>query len=280
MNATRVSDLLADELLCYTKLSETQLKHYYEPREGIFLCESAKVARRALDAGYEPLSALTEPGKTEQDEEGVFSLIGERFPRIPVYEAPHEQMIRMTGYHLTGGILLAMRRKKLPLPEELCRDCSRIAVLEDVENPTNIGAVFRSAAALGIEAVLLTGDCADPLYRRAARVSMGGVFQVPWTVLDPGKETGEGYLKRIRAMGFHSAALALSGRSVSISDPRLKRRERLAILLGNEGYGLSAATLEESDDIVKIPILPGVDSLNVAAAAAVAFWELGKRETD
>ena len=265
-----------EQLQLYMHLSEPQLLHYYEPAAGLFIAESPKVICRALDAGYEPESLLlADHMKTDAETLRII----ERCGAVPVYAAPEETLRKMAGFTLTRGVLCAMRRRALPKVEALCRDVKRIAILENVMNPTNVGAIFRSAAALGIDAVLLTPDCSDPLYRRAVRVSMGTVFQVPWTCLK--KEEGfwpEGGMRQLKELGFQTAALALSDESVSIADPRLASSEKLAVILGAEGDGLAKETIASCDYCVKIPMFHGVDSLNVAAASAVAFWELaGKR---
>ena len=277
-----VTDLSAPELLIYSKLTENELKHYYEPHGGLFVAESPMVILRALEAGYEPGSLLLEEGLKEREEmRRIFGILKERMGEepgageIPVFTASAALLRQLTGYPMTRGALSAMRRKSLPSPEELCRNARRIAVLEEVMNPTNTGAVFRSAAAMGMDAVLLTPGCSDPLYRRAARVSVGTVFQIPWTWL-PGDTAGTD-LERLSAMGFRTAAMALSEDSVSLDDPRLGEEERLAVILGSEGPGLRQGTIDGSDYVVKIPMAHGVDSLNVAAASAVAFWVLGNR---
>ena len=277
-----VTDLSAPELLIYSKLTENELKHYYEPHGGLFVAESPMVILRALEAGYEPVSLLLEEGLKEREEmRRIFGILKERMGEepgageIPVFTASAALLRQLTGYPMTRGALSAMRRKSLPSPEELCRNARRIAVLEEVMNPTNTGAVFRSAAAMGMDAVLLTPGCSDPLYRRAARVSVGTVFQIPWTWL-PGDTAGTD-LERLSAMGFRTAAMALSDDSVSVDDPQLKAEGRLAVILGSEGPGLRQRTIDGSDYVVKIPMAHGVDSLNVAAASAVAFWVLGDR---
>lgn len=267
LSYTKVNDLNDPALAVYSGLKEVQLKHFYEPAEGLFLCESPKVIRRALRAGYQPESVLFDPRHLEGEGAGIL----EQCKEASRFMAPFEVMVRLTGYHLTGGMLCAMRRKALPDAASLCTGKRRIAVLEQIENPTNIGAIFRSAAALGIDAVLLTDGCSDPLYRRAARVSVGTVFQIPWTFLDASEESTVQLLNRL---GFQTAALAISARAVPIDDPRLKSIPKLALLFGNEENGLSAETKKESDFVVRIPMAEGVDSLNVAAASAVAFWEL------
>ena len=277
-----VTDLSAPELLIYSKLTENELKHYYEPHGGLFVAESPMVILRALEAGYEPVSLLLEEGLKEREEmQRIFGILKEREReaagdgKIPVFTASAALLRQLTGYPMTRGALSAMRRKSLPSPEELCRSARRIAVLEEVMNPTNTGAVFRSAAAMGMDAVLLTPGCSDPLFRRAARVSVGTVFQIPWAWL-PGDTAGTD-LERLSSMGFRTAAMALSDDSVSLDDPRLGEEERLAVILGSEGPGLRQRTIDGSDYVVKIPMAHGVDSLNVAAASAVAFWVLGNR---
>ena len=277
-----VTDLSAPELMIYSKLTENELKHYYEPHGGLFVAESPMVILRALEAGYEPVSLLLEEGLEKREEmQRIFGILKERerevtgAGEIPVFTASASLLRQLTGYPMTRGALSAMRRKSLPSPEEICRNARRIAVLEEVMNPTNTGAVFRSAAAMGMDAVLLTPGCSDPLFRRAARVSVGTVFQIPWTWM-PGDTAGTD-LERLSAMGFRTAAMALSDDSVSLDDPRLGEEERLAVILGSEGPGLRQRTIDGSDYVVKIPMAHGVDSLNVAAASAVAFWVLGDR---
>ena len=261
------------ELDVYAGLSEVQLRRYYEPQPGIFLAETGTVIARALDAGYEPVSFLADRQKVRELE--AFSPWRSR---VPVYVASHEVLRQLTGYELTRGLLCAMRRKHLPDPEELLAHARSVAVLENVMNPTNVGAIFRSAAALNMDAVLLTAGCADPLYRRAIRVSMGTVFQIPWTYLEG--EAQEGALpgiRRLHANGFLTVSMALREDSVSICDPKFRAAEKLAVILGTEGEGLLDETIAASNDTVRIPMSHGVDSLNVAAASALAFWELGKR---
>ena len=340
-----IGSLKLPGLEMYAHLNENQLRHYYEPEAGVFIGESPNVILRALEAGYEPLSMLMEeryvagemsaavagtsfsltdvsaegedPGEASGGANGVKSILSRLASRpehIPVYVSSLKVLSAITGYHLTRGILCAFRRRMLPSAAEVCRDARRVAVLDNVENPTNVGAIIRSAAALGMDAVLLTPGCADPLYRRAIRVSVGTVFQVPWTYIgvperhytwmkniSPEKtaeiaagegrgkvETAgccdsqrcarpEGGIEQLHALGFHTAALALDERAISIDDPRLAEEPKLALILGNEGEGLPAATLAASDYIVTIPMSCGVDSLNVAAASAVAFWQLGTR---
>ena len=262
----------ADPMLdVYARLTEGQLKNRAEPEKGLFIAESPNVIERALDGGYEPVSLLME----RKHIEGQAKHVVERCGDIPLYTAPLEVLKELTGFPLTRGVLCAMRRKPLRTVEAVLRDATRIAVLEDVQNPTNVGAIFRSAAALGMDAVLLTPMCSDPLYRRAVRVSMGTVFQIPWTRMEA--PAGEACRDALHAMGFQTAALALSDDSVSIDAPELAACEKLALILGTEGDGLSAETITASDFTVKIPMSHGVDSLNVAAASAVAFWTLGNR---
>lgn len=270
-----IMDFMAPELDVYARLSENQLYHLYEPDAGIFIAESPNVIERALNAGYEPLSFLAETRELYGDAQRILM----RCEHTPVYTAEFEILTRLTGFALTRGLLCAMRRKPLPTLEAVCAGARRIAVMERVMNPTNVGAIFRSAAALGMDAVLLTPGCSDPLYRRAARVSMGTVFQIPWTFLDEKicswPEEGQ---KNLRKLGFRTAAMALKQDSVSVDHPALMAEERLAIVLGTEGNGLSEKTIADCDYTVMIPMAHGVDSLNVAAASAVAFWELGKRK--
>lgn len=262
-----ITDFSAPELDVYSRLSETQLLHYYEPNGGIFIAESPKVIDRALNAGYMPLSLLAEDKCLRQYTESLISRCG----NIPIYTASLAVLTKLTGYHLTGGMLCAMSRRPLPKAEELCSHKRRIAILEHIMNPTNIGAIIRSAAALGMEALLLTPPCSDPLYRRAIRVSMGTVFQIPWTYLEEELPDGITFL---RQSGFQTAAMALEENSISIEDPRLSSAEKLAVVLGSEGEGLSPSTIASCDYTVRIPMFHGVDSLNVAAASAVAFWQL------
>ena len=274
-NIIEITDFQAPELDVYARLSEGQLLNRHEPEKGIFIAESPKVVERALDAGYEPISLLLEQKHIEGEAKNVIARCGD----IPVYTAQFDVLTQLTGFQLTRGVLCAMYRKKLPGVEEVCAGAHRIAVLENVMNPTNIGAVFRSAAALNMDAVLLTPACSNPLYRRAVRVSMGTVFQVPWTCFE--KEhviwPAQG-MHILKKMGFKTAAMALQDHSVSIDDPELMAEEKLAIILGTEGDGLSEETIADCDYTVKIPMSHGVDSLNVAAASAVAFWQLGFRQ--
>ena len=268
-----ITDFNIPELDIYARLSEVQLRRLYEPQAGVFLAETATVIDRALEAGYEPVSFLADQQKLRDLEP-----FAPWTTRVPVYVAAHELLKQLTGYELTRGLLCAMRRKELSAPDGLLANAHRVAVLENVMNPTNVGAIFRSAAALNMDAVLLTAGCADPLYRRAIRVSMGTVFQIPWTYLDGRAEEGAlPGIRRLRENGFLTVSMALREDSLSIHDPRLHAAEKLAVILGTEGDGLSDMTIADSDYTVRIPMAHGVDSLNVAAASAVAFWELGKR---
>lgn len=280
-----ISDLKSPEVSIYSQYKENQLVHYNEPELGLFIAESPKVIFRALDAGYEPVSFLVEDKTIESREaselwEKLKGLSSQEDFRIPVYVGDMKLLSQITGFKLTRGVLCAMKRKKLPDAKELCKDFCRIAVLENVVNPTNVGAIFRSAAALNIDAVLLTSGCSDPLYRRAARVSMGTVFQIPWTYISSGGTTSfwpESGMKLLKDMGFKTAAMALRDRSVSIDHPELMKEPKLAIILGTEGEGLMDETINACDYVVKIPMSHGVDSLNVAAASAVVFWQLGQK---
>lgn len=261
-----ITDFAAPELDVYARLSERELLRYDEPLSGLFIAESPKVIERALDAGYEPMSLLLEPKHIEGEAREIVARCD-----VPVYTAPLEVLTRLVGFQLTRGVLCAMRRKAEPSVEEVCANARRVAVLEDVMNPTNVGAIFRSAAALGMDAVLLTQGCADPLYRRAVRVSMGNVFLIPWTHVDAD------WSARLHALGFKTAAMALTDESVSIDDAAVAAEPKLAVVLGTEGDGLAMRTIADCDYTVRIPMSRGVDSLNVAAASAVAFWELGKK---
>lgn len=264
MQIVPIRDFLAPELDVFARRTEKQLLNREHPEDGIFIAESPKVIARALDAGYEPISFLC-------DERELACGIFERCPDTPVYTAPFEILTQLTGFALTRGLLCAMRRKPLASVASLCRDARRIAVLEDVVNPTNIGAIFRSAAALGVDAVLLTPASCNPLYRRSIRVSMGTVFQIPWTYCADANE--------VRRYGFRTVSLALREDSLSLDDPILGQQEQLAIILGTEGDGLADRTISGSDFTVRIPMSHGVDSLNVAAASAVAFWQLCRNHT-
>ena len=266
-NVIEITDFSAPELDVYARLTEAQLLNRHNLKEGLFIAESPKVIDRALDAGCVPVSILVETAHLRGESQAVIDRCGD----IPVYTARFDVLTQLTGYQLTRGMLCAMRRPALPTVEEICKTARRIAVLEDVMNPTNLGAIFRSAAALGMDAVLLTPACSNPLYRRSCRVSMGTVFQVPWTYLD------ENWIETLRGMGYKTCAMALKDDSYSVDDPALREVEKLAVVLGTEGDGLAASTIANCDYTVKIPMYHGVDSLNVAAASAVAFWELRKK---
>ena len=276
-NVIEIETLNAPELAPYIRMTEAQLRNRLHPEEGLFIAESPKVIGYALDAGFEPVSLLRE----RRHITGKAAALLERTGDIPVFTADEETLTVLTGYPLTRGVLCAMRRKPLPAAENLCRNARRVAVLEDIVDATNVGAIFRSAAALGADAVLLTPGCCDPLNRRAVRVSMGTVFQVPWTRL--GKcpaDWPEAGIERLAALGFKTVALALSDDAIAIDDGALAREPRLAMVLGTEGDGLAADTVAQCDFTVRIPMARGVDSLNVAAAGAVAFWQLCRRQAD
>ena len=266
MEIHQITDFNAPELDVYARLTENQLVNRADPENALFVAESPLVIGRALDAGCAPVSFLME----QKHIEGKGAALLARCPDVPVYAAELDVLTQLTGFHLTRGMLCAMRRRPLPAVETVCAGAKRVAVLEDVMNPTNVGAIFRSAAALGIDAVLLTQACSDPLYRRAIRVSMGTVFQVPWTYLP---EDGD-WQQTLHALGFQTAAMALRDDSLRIDDKRLRAVPRLAIVLGTEGDGLAARTIAACDYTVRIPMTHGVDSLNVAAASAVAFYQL------
>ena len=274
-NIIEITDFLAPELDIYARLTEVQLLNRFEPEKGLFIAESPKVIQRALDAGCTPVSMLVEDKHIEGEAKDLISACGD----VPVYTAPFDVLTQLTGFKLTRGMLCAMRRPKLPSVREVCAGARRIAILENVMNPTNIGAIFRSAAALNMDAVLLTPACSNPLNRRAIRVSMGTVFQVPWTFLgDDTLRWPEDGIPLLKELGFKTAAMALNDDSVSIRDPRLLSEEKLAIILGTEGDGLADSTIADCDYTVRIPMSHGVDSLNVAAASAVAFWQLGSSD--
>lgn len=273
-NIIEITDFYAPELDPYARLTQNQLRNRLEPEKGIFIAESPKVIDRALDAGYEPVSLLMERRQITGPAAGILSRCGD----APVYTADRELLAALTGFELTRGVLCAFRRPAPRPVEELCRDARRVAVLEGIVDSTNVGAIFRSAAALNMDAVLINPSCCDPLCRRAVRVSMGTVFQVPWGQLgDSPADWPEKGMDVLHALGFKTAAMALSDRSVSIDDEQLAREPKLAIVLGTEGDGLAAGTIASCDYTVKIPMSHGVDSLNVAAASAVAFWQLGKQ---
>lgn len=274
-NMIEITDFDAPELDVYARLTEAQLLNKDHPEEGLFIAESPKVISRALDGGYEPVSVLVEKKQVLEDAETI-AVLG-KCGNVPVYTAEFEVLTKLTGFKLTRGMLCAMKRRRLPGLQEICNGCDRIAVLENVMNPTNVGAIFRSAAALHMDAVILTGGCSNPLYRRASRVSMGTVFQIPWTFVDNSVIWPEDGMKILRKLGFKTAAMALKEDSASIDDPELMKEDKLAVILGTEGDGLAPETIADCDYTVMIPMSHGVDSLNVAAASAVAFWQLGKR---
>ena len=275
-NIIEITDFEAPELDIYARLSEGQLLNRHEPEKGLFIAESPKVIERALDAGCAPVSLLLEKKHIDGQAKDIVA----RCENVPVYTAEFDVLTKLTGFKLTRGALCAMRRPQLPSIENVCSGARRIAILENVMNPTNVGAIFRSAAALNIDAVLLTPACSNPLYRRAIRVSMGTVFQIPWTFIgDAMDQWPYPGLSLIKNLGFKTAAMALSDDSVSIDAPELMAEEKLAIILGTEGEGLASCTIADCDYTVKIPMSHGVDSLNVAAASAVAFWQLGRTQT-
>ncbi|HJA94619.1 MAG TPA: RNA methyltransferase [Candidatus Eisenbergiella merdipullorum] len=274
-NIIEITDFQAPELDVYARLSENQLLNRCEPEKGMFIAESPRVIERALDAGYRPVSCLVEKRHIEGEAKEIIRRCGE-IGNVPVYTAEFDVLTQLTGFKLTRGMLCAMRRPPLPEVRQICEGSRRIAILENVVNPTNVGAIFRSAAALGIDAVLLTYDSSDPLYRRAVRVSMGTVFQIPWTFFEKDAWPEKG-IRLLRELGFRTAAMALCDDSVSIDNPQLLAEEKLAVILGAEGDGLAFSTIADCDYTVRIPMSRGVDSLNVAAASAVAFWELGRK---
>lgn len=273
MSIIEITSIDAPELDIYARIKDVQLYHFYEPDAGIFIVESPALVERALDAGYTPESFLCEPKYLDKLNTRIFS----KMPEIPVYTAPLEVMEQITGYHLTKGVLSIFRRRPLPHIDSILTGKNRIVILENTQNPTNVGAMFRSAAALGMDAILLSSDCSDPLYRRASRVSMGTVFQIPWTYLNtPDTMWPDKGMEYLHKCGFKTIAMALCSNSISLDDPVLKSEEKLAIVMGTEGDGLTQNTIAACDYTVRIPMYAGVDSLNVAAASAVAFWELRK----
>lgn len=273
-NITEIHDFNAPELDVYARLTENQLLNRHEPEKGMFIAESPKVIDRALDAGCIPVSLLLENKHIEGQAKDIIERCGD----IPVYTAEFDILTKLTGFELTRGALCAMYRPKLPSVEDVCKNARRIVILENVMNPTNVGAIFRSAAALNMDAVLLTPACSNPLYRRAIRVSMGTVFQIPWTYIgDKSEDWAVHRIQQLHTLGFKTAAMALCEESVNIDDPQLMSEEKLAIILGTEGDGLATSTITDCDYTVCIPMSHGVDSLNVAAASAVAFWQLGNK---
>ena len=277
LNIIEINNFNASELDVYARYTEAQLLNKDRPEDGLFIAESPKVIGRALDAGYIPISVLVEKKQMEENEETQEVLARFENTGTSIFTAEFAVLTQLTGFKLTRGMLCALKRRPLEDFRKLCEGKNRIAILEDVMNPTNVGAIFRSAAAMHMDAVLLTSGCSNPLYRRASRVSMGTVFQIPWTFIGEKQEDWiENGIRRLHGLGFQTAALALSDDSVSIDDKRLREEKKLAIILGTEGDGLAEQTIAECDYTVKIPMTHGVDSLNVAAASAVAFWELGR----
>lgn len=269
-----LTDLSAPELAPYAQLTHAQLRSRRDPRRGIFIAESANVISSALNAGCQPLSLLME----QRQLNALSPCFLDRFGDIPIYTAPRQTLSQLTGYELTRGILCAMRRPALPAPEQLCRGARRLAVLENITDATNVGAIFRSAAALGMDGVLVTPSCCDPFYRRSLRVSMGTVFQIPWAWTgEDSSQWPQPGLSQLKELGFQTVAMALSHRSIPIDHPALAQADKLAVILGSEGSGLSEQTIGECDYVAKIPMCHGVDSLNVAAAGAVIFWQLRPR---
>jgi tRNA G18 (ribose-2'-O)-methylase SpoU len=273
-NIIEISDFSSPDLDAFARLTEAQLRNRREPEKGIFIAESPKVIGHALDAGCEPVSLLMERKHITGQAQEIIARCGD----IPIYTADSDLLAGLTGYQLTRGILCAMRRPQLPSVQDLCAGARRLAILEGIVDPTNVGAIFRSAAALNMDAVLVTPSCCDPLHRRAVRVSMGTIFQIPWTrIASEPSEWPQPGIERLRKLGFKTAAMALSDTAVSIDDPRLMAEEKLAIVLGTEGDGLSHCTIADCDYTVCIPMSHNVDSMNVAAASAVAFWQLRAR---
>lgn len=273
-NIVEINDLSLPALACFSRLTEAQLRNRLEPKKGIFIAESPKVIRTALDAGCEPISLLM----GRKHIEGQAKDIIERCGDVPIYTGESELLAQLTGYELTRGVLCAMRRPAARQLQDVCMDASRIVVLDTIADATNVGAIFRSAAALGFDAVLLTPTCCDPLNRRAIRVSMGTVFQIPWAYIsEDDREWPHPGMEWLRQEGFRMAAMALTENSISLDDEVLQEVEKLAVIMGTEGDGLAAATVAASDYVVRIPMFHGVDSLNVAAASAVAFWQLRRR---
>ncbi len=273
-NIIEINSLDKPELAVFTKLTEAQLRSKQNPEKGTFIAESTKVIGHALDGGCVPISFLMERKHIEGKAKELLSRCGD----VPVYTADSDVLEKLTGFALTRGVLCAMKRPEMKSAEELCRDAHRVAILENIVDPTNVGAIIRSAAALHMDTVLLTPSCCDPLHRRAVRVSMGTVFQIPWAKIgERADQWPEDGLRRLKKLGFKTAALALNSDSISIDDPRLMNQDKLAVILGTEGGGLSANTIADSDYTVLIPMSHGVDSLNVAAASAVAFWQLRRR---
>lgn len=281
MNFIEITDINAPELDVFARISEAQLFRYYEPKAGIFLAESAYVVQRALEVGYEPLTMLLETGRIETEGRPVFETIEriwgrEKLDSIPIYTAGHDIVTKLTGYAMVRGLWMTLRRKTETPVEAFCRDKKRITVLYDVMNPTNVGAIVRSAAALGMDGVILTHASVDPLTRRSARVSMGTVFQIPWTKMDRRESEGINPVMMLRSYGFKTVAMALTEDSTSVDNEEIRANEKLAVFMGTEGTGLPKEVIASCDYRVMIPMYHGVDSLNVAAASAISFWELMK----
>ncbi len=281
MNLIEITDINSPDLDVFARLSEAQLYRYFDPDIGIFLAESASVVLRALEAGYEPLEMLVETGRMKVEAQPVFEAIEkywgkEKLDAIPVYTAKRDIVINLTGYNLVRGLWMTLRRKpELPV-EDFCRDKKRITVLYDVVNPTNVGAIIRCAAALGMDGALLTSPSVDPLTRRSARVSMGTVFQIPWTKASREESEGITLIRTLQSYGFKTVAMALTEDSTSVDNDEIRSNEKLAVILGTEGTGLPKEVIAACDYRVMIPMFHGVDSLNVAAASAISFWELMK----
>ena len=274
MPIQQITDFNEPQLDIYARLSEAQLLHFNEPKEGIFIAESPRVIQTAVEEGYEPISFLVEDRQIESHSKDLL----QKYADLPAYTASFDVLKQLTGFGLTRGMLCAMKRKRLPSIQDVCDHANLIVVLENVMNPTNVGAIFRSAAALNMDAIILSKGCSDPLYRRSVRVSMGTVFQIPWTFVDHSISWPQNGIKQLKDLGYKTVAMALTDRSVSIDDESLLSEEKLAIILGTEGDGLCDETITLCDDTAKIPMAHGVDSLNVAAASAVAFWQLSKRK--
>ena len=282
MNFIEITDINAPELEVFSRISETQLYRYCEPEIGIFLAESANVILRALEAGYEPLSMLVEKERIEIEAHPVFDAIEklcgrDKLESMPIYTAESDIVTNLTGYTLVRGLWMVLRRKLEEPVEEFCRDKKRITLLFDVVNPTNVGALIRSAAALGMDGALLSYASVDPLTRRSARVSMGTVFQIPWTKATKEESEGISLIRQLQSYGFKTVAMALTEDSTSVDSDEIRANEKLAIVMGSEGYGLPTEVIEACDYRVMIPMFHGVDSLNVAAAGAISYWELMKR---
>ena len=282
MNFIEITDINAPELDVFSRVSETQLYRYFEPEIGIFLAESANVILRALEAGYEPLSMLVEKNRIEIEARPVFDAIEklcgrEKLESMPIYTAESDIVTNLTGYTLVRGLWMVLRRKPEESVESFCRDKKRITLLFDVVNPTNVGALIRSAAALGMDGALLSYASVDPLTRRSARVSMGTVFQIPWTKATKEESEGTGLIRSLQSYGFKTVAMALTEDSTSVDSDEIRANEKLAVVMGSEGYGLPGEVIDACDYRVMIPMFHGVDSLNVAAAGAISYWELMKR---